>query len=118
MHSAPKPENDFVAYFHRHLVPMVFLFQKDEITTSYVVTAFVLSVQEQWFLITAGHCLQKIDTLKEEGFSIQKCFLMDSMGVGATHFEPILFTYDLAKPQYVPDSREMDYGIVPLSHYY
>ena len=43
---------------------------------------------------------------------------MDSMGVGATHFEPIIFTYDHANPQYIPDSREMDYGIIPLSTLY
>lgn len=113
-----KTENDFLAFFHRHLVPIVFVFQKGEFTDSYVVTAFVLSVKEQWFLVTAGHCLQKIDKYKEEGYSIQKCYLVDSMGVGASHFEPIIFTYDLAKSQYMPDSREMDYGIIPLSSYY
>jgi hypothetical protein len=118
MENASKTENDFLAFFHRHLVPMVFVLQKGDITTSYVVTAFVLSVQQQWFLVTAGHCLQKVDELKEEGYTIQKCYLMDSMGEGAKHFEPFLFTYELAKPQYVPNSREMDYGIIPLSTYY
>ena len=118
MDNAGKTKNDFLAFFHRHLAPIVFVFQKGDITTSYVVTAFVLSVQKQWFLVTAGHCLQKVDNCKEQGYVIQKCYLMDSMGVGATHFEPIIFTYDLAKPQYVPDSREMDYGIIPLSTYY
>ncbi len=118
MENFQKTESDFLAFFHRHLVPMVFVFQKGNITTSYVVTSFVLSVQERWFLVTAGHCLEKVDKCKAEGYSIQKCYLMDSMGVGATHLEPIIFTYDLAKPQYMSDSREMDYGIIPLSTYY
>src|SRR6266487_3461966 len=118
MDSIQKTDNDFIAFFHRHLIPMVFVFKKSDVTTSFVITAFVLSVQEQWFLVTAGHCLQKIDEMKKEGYAIQKCYLMDSMGVGATHFDPIIFTYDLAKPQYMPDSREMDYGIIPLSTYY
>ncbi|SRR6266540_3389577 len=118
MEAAQKRAEDFIAFFHRHLVPMVFLFKKDNVTAPYVITAFVLSVQERWFLATAGHCLQGIDKYKEEGFSIHKCFLMDAMGTGATHFEPFTFTYELAKPQYVPDSRDMDYGIIPLSTYY
>jgi hypothetical protein len=118
MDNTENTKNDFLAFLHRHLVPMVYIFQKGDITASYVVTAFVLSVKEKWFLVTAGHCLQDVDKYKKEGFSIRKCYLMDSMGVGATHFEPIIFAYDLAKPQYVPDSREMDYGIIPLSSYY
>lgn len=118
MDNAQGIEKDFLAFFHRHLIPIVFELRKGDITTSFVVTAFVLSVQEQWFLVTAGHCLQRIDEYKEEGYAIHKCYLMDSMGVGATHFEPIIFTYDLAKPQYMPKSREMDFGIIPLSTYY
>lgn len=111
-------ESNFLAYIHRHLVPMVFEFNKGNFTMTFVITSFVLSVQENWFLVTAGHCLQSIDEYKANGYVIQKCYLMDSMGAGATHFEPIIFTYDIAQPQYMPDSREMDYGIIPLSAYY
>lgn len=118
MDNVQKTDNDFIAFFHRHLIPIVFEFRKDDIGVPFVITSFVLSVQKQWFLVTAGHCLQKVDELKREGYAIHKCYLMDSMGVGATHFEPIIFTYDLAKPQFMADSREMDYGIIPLSTYY
>lgn len=111
-------EKDFLAFLHRHLVPLVFEFRKGDVVTSFVITAFVLSVQEQWFLVTAGHCLQKVDECKEDGYVIQKCYLMDSMGAGATHFEPIIFAYDIAKPQYISNSREMDYGFIPLLAYY
>ena len=72
MENAHKTESDFLAFFHPHLVPIVFVFQKGAVTASYVVTAFVLSVQEQWFLVIAGHCLQKVDNCKAEGFSIQE----------------------------------------------
>jgi hypothetical protein len=118
MDSVQKADNDFIAFFHRHLIPMVFVFKKGNVTTSFVITAFVLSVRGQWFLVTAGHCLQKVDEMKMEGYAIEKCYLMDSMGVGAKHFEPFVFTYELAKPQYIPDSRELDYGIIPLSTYH
>jgi hypothetical protein len=118
MDDIQRADNDFIAFFHRHLVPIVFEFRKGNNKLPFVITAFVLSVQEQWFLVTAGHCLERVDEYKESGYLIQKCYLMDSMGVGAMHFEPLIFTYDLAKPQYVPDNREMDYGIIPLSPYY
>ena len=64
MDNAQRAENDFLAFFHRHLIPMVFVFKKADVTTSFVITTFVLSVQGQWFLVTAGHCLQKVDELK------------------------------------------------------
>lgn len=118
MDGVHKTDNDFLAFFHRHLIPMVFEFKKNDTARPYVITTFILSVQNHWFLVTAGHCLQRVDELRKEGYAIQKCYLMDSMGVGAKHFEPIIFAYDHAKPQYVPDSREMDYGIIPLSTYY
>jgi len=111
-------DNDFLAFFQRHLVPIVFMFGKDKASTPYVITTFVLSVRERWFLVTAGHCLQKVDNYKKEGYSLYQCFLMDSMGTGATHFEPLIFTYEHTKPQYIPDSRDRDYGIIPLSTYY
>jgi hypothetical protein len=118
MDGVQRKENDLLAYLHRHLVPIVFMFRKDQISTPFVVTTFVLSVKGQWFLVTAGHCLQKVDEYKKEGFSLYQCFLMDSMGTGAKHFEPLIFTYEGTKPEYVPDSRELDYGIIPLSAYY
>ena len=118
MIDAQRTQDDFIAFFHRHLVPMVFVFKMGDITARYIITTFVLSVRERWFLVTAGHCLEEVDKYNKEGFSIHQCFLMDSMGTGATHFEPFIFPYDLAKPQYNPKSREMDYGIIPLSNLY
>lgn len=119
MNEAERKANDFIAFFHRHVIPMVFIFQKDHVAAPYVITTFVLSVKEKWFLITAGHCLQKIDEYKEDGYTLYKCYLMDSMGTGATHFEPIIFTYELSKPQYVlGNDRELDFGIIPLMEIY
>jgi hypothetical protein len=104
----------FIAFLHRHVIPMAFIFKKDSVVAPYVITTFVLSVQERWFLVTAGHCLQKIDEYKGNGYTLSECYLIDSFGTGATHFEPIPFTYELARPQYVTDDREFDFGIIPL----
>jgi hypothetical protein len=118
MDEAQQAAEKISALLHQHLVLLVFFFNKDSSTVPFVVTTFVLSVQEQWFLVTAGHCLQQVEEYKEEGWVIQKCFLMDSLGLGAKYFEPIIFTYDLENPQFIRDEREMDYGIIPLKLIY
>lgn len=121
MSEAQRDENDFLAFFHRHVIPMVLVLKKGEILAPTVITTFVLSVREKWFLVTAGHCLKQIDDYKKEGYTTNQCFLMDSMGTGATHFEPIIFTFEQSKPQYIfsdTPNDKMDYGIIPLSEYY
>ncbi|MCL4264334.1 MAG: hypothetical protein KJ069_14010 [Anaerolineae bacterium] len=50
-----KTENDaWVHFFQRHLVPIVFTFSNGEKVHRGIVTAFVISVLDHWFLITAG----------------------------------------------------------------
>jgi len=74
--------DELVGYFHKHLVPMFFFFQKEEDIQRFVVTAFVLSVDTQWFLITAGHCLKAIDNIMvEEGYELIHCSLIDALVV-------------------------------------
>jgi hypothetical protein len=107
-----------VSFLHRHVVPIIFIFSRSDKKFTYIVTSFVLSVGDDWFLITAGHCLQYIDDYKKEGYKISKCYLLDSSGDGATHREPVIFTYEQQNPLYIPDDRERDYGIIPLSRYY
>ena len=60
---------EIVGYFHRHVVALVFTFQKGSEKQSFAVTAFVLSVLDHWFLITAGHCIDLIEEFTEkEGY--------------------------------------------------
>jgi hypothetical protein len=115
----PQQEGDqILAFFNRHVITLIVEIKKADIIAPIAITSFVLSVRDEWVLVTAGHCLQWIDEYKKEGYTLGRCFLKDSMGSGATHFEPVIFVYDYANPQYIRDSREMDYGFIPLSKYY
>jgi hypothetical protein len=91
----------------------------DRDTQNFVVTAFVLSVGSEWFLITAGHCIHDIERLTHEfGYQITQCYLLDSMGLGGKHHDPIPFDYESASPTCLSEHREFDYGILSLSSYY
>ena len=73
----------FVDFFVKHhLVPIFFTFAKGADSFDMVVTAFPLSVGDHWFLVTAGHCLQKIERLIEEcEYQIDRCRFVDALGL-------------------------------------
>ena len=97
-------DDELVGYFNKHIVPVFFAFQKGEHVHKVVITAFVLSVSEKWFLITAGHNIQDIEVLTDvRGYQITSCQLIDSLGVGATHRTPIPFAYRESHPTCLSD---------------
>lgn len=110
--------DELVGFFHRHVVPVFFSFQKDNDIQNFVVTTFVLSVSDYWFLITAGHCIRDIEKLADHGYRIVRCQLIDSLGLGAKHPEPIPFAYQESHPICLSDDYAFDYGIMILSTYY
>lgn len=111
-------DDPIVRFFHKHLVPILFTVQEETVSRQFIVTAFVLSAADQWFLITAGHCLRDIEKLLSQGSEIESCALIDTMGDGAINEYTIPFAYENASPEYLSDDLEFDYGVIPLSHYY
>lgn len=112
-------DDEIVKYFNRHVVPVFFTLQKEQDTQNFVLTAFVLSISDQWFLITAGHCIRCIENLvKDHGYEIARCLLIDSLGSGAVHRELIPFGYQESQPTYLSDGYGFDYGVMVLSPYY
>lgn len=97
---------------------MLFTVQEDYKSRQFIVTAFVLSVENQWFLITAGHCLREIEKLQLQGTEIVSCALIDTMGANAIDKFTIPFAYEDASPEYLSDELEFDYGVILLSLYY
>ncbi|HTP09238.1 MAG TPA: hypothetical protein VMP08_13370 [Anaerolineae bacterium] len=77
-----------------------------------------MSVADQWFLATAGHCIQNIDEAIKAGYSIAACNLLDSLGLNALHKEPVPFSYENSHPTHLVDDEGFDYGIIPLSEIY
>jgi len=113
------PDDPIVGFFSKHMVPMLFSMRSASHKLQFAVTSFVLSVEDRWFLITAGHCLRDIQTrMTNDGYEITSCALVDSSGLGASFREPIPFAYMHAQPHHIIQGYELDYGVVPLSQYY
>ncbi|MEN6622710.1 MAG: hypothetical protein ABFD50_14310, partial [Smithella sp.] len=112
-------ESDLVAYFQKHLVPIFISCKKGQEVQKFIVTSFVLSVKNQWFLITAGHCISAVNQLiNEHGFEISNCYLIDSLGLDAKYYEPIPFDFVSSEPACLSESVEFDYGIILLSAHF
>ncbi|MCK4605487.1 MAG: hypothetical protein KAU41_12495 [Deltaproteobacteria bacterium] len=112
-------DSELVGYFHKHLVPIFFSCQKAEHKQDFIFTAFVLSVRDQWFLITAGHCIKAVEQLvHEHGYQIVQCSLIDTMSLEAKHRHPVPFDYIGSNPTSLSQSREFDYGIIEVSDHY
>lgn len=112
-------DSDLVGLFQKHLVPIFFSCQKDKEIQNFVVTSFVLSIKSQWFLITAGHCISKIEKLtNKHGYKIENCYLIDSLGLNSRYRNPIPFDYITSKPLCLSENGVFDYGVILLSSYY
>lgn len=111
-------DDNLVGLFAKHLVPILFTFGKESLSDNALMTSFVLSVDEQWFLVTAGHSIRKVKEIIARGWQIVECYLVDSMGLEAKHLDPIPFAYAKSYPVQLSEDRSLDYGVIPLSIYY
>lgn len=110
-------EYNVIKLLSRHLVPISFTFQKDSDYFHTIVTTFILSVSDRWFLITAGHCIRDINDLLAKNELIA-CRLIDSNGLEAIHNDTIPYTYSSEKFVSLSDDYGFDYGLTELSPYY
>lgn len=115
--SASDTNDRLTGYFSKHLVPILLTLEKDGKSCEYVITAFVLSVHEQWFLVTAGHWLKKIKRLIDSGYQIASCHFLDALGLDARYPEPIPCDWERLSWEEVFDGI-VDYGVAVLSLYY
>jgi hypothetical protein len=109
-----------LGFLLKHLVPILFVFEEDGQQRAFVVTAFVLSVGDQWFLVTAGHCIGEVnDYISSLGWKLKRCCLLDSCHLGVGSFDGVPFIYDDA--DWVRTDKQdigLDYGILVLPPYY
>jgi hypothetical protein len=78
------------------------------------ISAFVVSVKDVWFLITAGHIIKDIETVRREGRVLSDFRIDDTWGIDAKH-EPQLFHFDSAQKYiYFDDKQGADYGAIRL----
>lgn len=112
-------EDELVRFFSRHVPALSFTFEKGQDVQTITVTTFILSVLDNWFLITAGHCIREVEAMTNEyGYELTRCQLIDSLGLGVKDFIPIPFAYKNSLPICLSDDFAFDYGVMTLSPYY
>ncbi len=109
---------DIAAYFNQHCVPLYIQFAKRNAElVNIVMSAFVLSIDDEWFLVTAGHWWRDIGDLQNSGYCIEKSRLIDYAGSQSKHFQPIPFDIE-SSVKMVIDKNKYDYGIIHLRQTY
>lgn len=109
--------DETISFFYRHIVPMVFIFQKGDESYHAQISTFVISIKENWFLVTAGHCLRDVEVNLERGYRIKRCGLADSLGINPQDHFYIPFVYSDRKNIIIEDYG-LDIGLIFLSEYY
>ena len=85
------------------------------------VSGFVIEILGEWFLATAGHVLEYLDSVLKEGKrKLVSCKLMDHFGWDASCDHPIPFMHyeDTLKYFVDDDEKGLDCGFLGLSPYY
>jgi hypothetical protein len=98
--------------FMRHVVAIYYDFRLNQDRRQFVHTAFLFSVQGRWLLMTAGHCVTEINQIRDQGGVLTQCLLIDCMGEGAAHQQPVPFAYDVAHPMHIGVNESIDYGVM------
>jgi hypothetical protein len=96
----------------RHVVAIYFDFGLNQDRHQFVYTAFLFSMEGRWLLMTAGHCVTEIIQIRAQGGVLRQCLLIDFMGEGATHQQPVPFAYDDAHPMHIGVNESIDYGVL------
>jgi hypothetical protein len=75
-----------------------------------------MEVEGYWLLVTAGHIIHNIETALKQGTArIVRANLIDCLGAGATHIQPIPFPYESAEKYYEYDAnKRTDFGFVSI----
>lgn len=109
---APLPDEAILAHFHKHIVPVFLKFRRGDNVQWMLMSAFLMSIYDQWLLMTAGHNIDEVNEAKRHGFRIESASLIDTVGSQARHQWPIPFDYDGATPVNLCYDEKFDYGII------
>lgn len=106
-------------YLLKHVVPFAFVLTKGELRQEFITTAFVMSVNNIWFLVTAAHCFRIVNELLTNGYTLVSCRLFDSLGINRRYVDPIPFNYDPDHAYCLDEFEEgLDIGFYFISTYY
>ena len=101
-------------HLKRHFVGILCEYEDAEGPKSKVFSSFVLSVNDCWFLITAGHCVVNMKTaLKHDGWKYFRVSLLDA-GSSPVSFVPQPFPRDQINNAFDMDEKGIDFGVIPI----
>lgn len=100
----------------RHVVAIFFDLQRGKERRQVVYSAFAFSVRGRWLLMTAGHCVSEMQKLREYGYKLLQCQLLDGLSPRAVHKQAVPFPYDSASPMNIGCTEAHDYGVLILPH--
>lgn len=100
-----------LGFFTRHFVPIYLDFRRGDEVLDLVLSAFAFSVLGRWLLMTAGHCITDVETLRNAGWQINRARLMDGLNARAEYLLSVPFDYDSFHPTMLGADRTFDYGI-------
>ena len=109
----------YLRFLNKHLVPLLVNFKEGNKACPFLATAFVLSAENMWFLVTAGHVAQDINFyLTNPDYYYVEAFLCDIGGPNAKNQIPIPF--DLTPETFIifGDEKTCDYAVIHLESYY
>ncbi len=109
---------EITRYLNKHFVPLHFHFSKAGKNYHPIISAFVISISNEWFLITAAHCLDDVEkNIKDPFCKLEKSSLIDYGSLEAIHGHPIPFDYESTRRVHIHVDK-FDYGIIHLSNFY
>jgi hypothetical protein len=116
----------FLSHFCRYLVGIGWVdYGADEqgrllgVPRAISVSAFVMSFDDKWVLVTAGHILEDLDTLLRSGRRMTTSVLLDAWSLGAQSTPPIPFMLEHVTKlyRYAPHGG-LDFGLIGVSPMY
>ncbi|WP_144657849.1 hypothetical protein [Achromobacter dolens] len=98
-----------------HFVPFAVQITRRDEAHRMVYSSLVVESGDEWFLITAAHCIQELEALFAEGWSYQASWLLD--GLAPKRRDEKVIPFDWSAAQY-SCSKDIDVGFVKISNYY
>src|SRR6266496_4083031 len=81
-------------------------------------SCFIISVRDQWFLITAGHVIKDVETAISNGQALGSWYLDDTSSLGAVSNISIPFDYPNSYKFWFYDDLGADYALIHIRQYY
>ncbi len=113
-------EPGMVGYFGKHLVGIgaTQVYGDPPVENVFFVVGFVASIKDEWFFVTAGHCLAELEEAIKSS-RVENVRLVDYMGQQAMDKSPIPFDYAGSFRDFHCDERTgVDAGFVHIRPFY